>query len=81
MFEFAADIRRLIYTTNMVESHNSQIRRVTNTKGPFPSAEALRKLMFLANRGITRRWTKPTFNWASMLNQLAIRFEERFPPA
>lgn len=79
MFEYPSDIRRLIYTTNNVESYNAQLRKVTKTKGAFPSAEAVRKLLFLATRNITQKWTMPVQNWASILNQLAIRFEGRFP--
>lgn len=79
MFEYPADIRRLIYTTNSVEGYNRQLRKVIKTKGAFPSGEAARKLLFLANRDITRKWTAPVHNWAKVLNQLAIRFGERFP--
>jgi putative transposase len=79
MFDYAYDIRRLIYTTNLVEGYNGLIRRVIRNKGAFPHAEAVRKLLFLANRNITRTWTKPMMNWATMLNQLAIRFQDRFP--
>ena len=70
---------RLIYTTNLVESYNAQIRRVIRNKGAFPSAEAVRKLLFLAKRSITARWSKTFQNWPALLNQLAIRFEGRFP--
>lgn len=79
MFEYPPDIRRLIYTTNSVEGYNRQLRKVTKTKGLFPSGEAARKLLFLANRDITRKWTAPVQNWAKILGQLAIRFEGRFP--
>jgi transposase-like protein len=79
MFEYPSDIRRLIYTTNTVEGYNRQLRKVTKTKGAFPTAEAARKLLFLATRDITRKWTAPLHNWSSILNQLAIRFEGRFP--
>lgn len=79
MFDYPPDIRRLIYTTNNVESYNGQLRKVTKTKGAFPSAEAVRKLLFLVTRNITRKWTMPVLNWASILNQLAIRFADRFP--
>ncbi len=78
MFDYPPDIRRLIYTTNSVEGYNRQLRKVLNTKGAFPSAEAARKLLFLINRDITRKWTMPVHNWACILNQLAIRFEDRF---
>jgi putative transposase len=79
MFDFPSDIRRLIYTTNTVEGYNRQLRKVTKTKGAFPTGEAARKLLFLANRDITRKWTAPVHNWTRILNQLAIRFEGRFP--
>lgn len=79
MFDYPPDIRRLIYTTNTVEGYNRQLRKVIKTKGAFPSGEAARKLLFLANRDITRKWTAPVHNWAKILNQLAIRFGERFP--
>jgi transposase-like protein len=79
MFDYPPPIRRLIYTTNTVEGYNRQVRKVTKTKGSFPSAEAARKLLYLVNRDITRKWTAPVFNWTQILNQLAIRFEGRFP--
>jgi putative transposase len=79
MFDYPSDIRRLIYTTNTVEGYNRQLRKVTKSKGAFPSGEAARKLLFLANRDITRKWTAPVHNWTRILNQLAIRFEGRFP--
>ena len=78
MFDYPSDIRRLMYTTNSVEGYNRQLRKVLKTKGAFPSAEAARKLLFLINRDITRKWTMPVHNWACILNQLAIRFEDRF---
>lgn len=79
MFEYPAEIRRLIYTTNTVEGYNRQVRKVVKTKGAFPSGEAARKLLFLATRDITKKWTAPIYNWAKIRNQLAIRFEGRFP--
>jgi putative transposase len=78
-FDYPAEIRRLIYTTNSVESYNRQIRKVIKTKASFPSIEAARKLLFLANQNITRKWTAPIRDWPKILNQLAIRFEGRFP--
>jgi transposase-like protein len=79
MFEYGAEIRRLIYTTNSIEGYNRQLRKVTKTKGAFPSDEAARKLLFLINRDITRKWTAPIANWARIRNQLAIRFAGRCP--
>lgn len=78
MFDYPPDIRRLIYTTNAVEGYNRQLRKVTKTKGAFPTVESVRKLLFLVNRNVTAKWaTMP--NWATIRNQLAIRFEGRFP--
>jgi transposase-like protein len=79
MFDYPSDIRRLIYTTNTIEGYNRQLRKVIKTKGSFPTAEAVRKLLFLVTRDVTRKWTMPPQNWANILNQLAIRFEGRFP--
>jgi putative transposase len=79
MLDYAPDIRRLIYSTNYVESYNSQLRRLLKTKSALPSAETVRKLLFLANRSITDRWTKAIANWPAILNQLAIRFDGRVP--
>src|SRR5215211_2309046 len=79
MFEYGAEIRRLIYTTNSIEGYNRQLRKVTKTKGAFPTDEAARKLLFLVNRDITRKWTAPVANWARIRNQLAIRFAGRIP--
>jgi len=55
------------------------VRKVTKNKAAFPSVEAARKLLYLANRDITRKWTMPIHNWSAILNQLAIRFEGRLP--
>ena len=79
MFDYPAEIRRLIYTTNTVEGYNRQLRKVVKTKGALPSADAARKLLYLVTAGITKKWTAPIFNWAKIRNQLAIRFEGRFP--
>ncbi|GAA5530703.1 hypothetical protein Hgul01_04526 [Herpetosiphon gulosus] len=78
MFDYPPDIRRLIYTTNAVEGYNRQLRKVTKTKGAFLTVESVRKLLYLVNRDITAKWvTLP--NWARIRNQLAIRFDGRFP--
>jgi transposase-like protein len=76
-FDYPAEIRRIIYTTNTVEAYHRQIRRVTKTKSSFPSPEAARKLLYLATVDIQRKWTRPLWNWPQVLNQLGIRFEDR----
>lgn len=77
MFQFPAQIRRLIYTTNTVEGYHRQLRKVLKTKGAFSTDEAARKLLYLVTLDILRKWTGPIFNWPLILNQLAIRFEDR----
>ncbi len=78
-FEFPKEIRRLIYTTNTVEGYNRQLRKVIKNKSSFPTPEAIRKQLYLATRDITKKWNAPIRNWPLILNQLAIRFEDRFP--
>jgi transposase-like protein len=79
MFDYTPEIRRLIYTTNLIEAYHRQLRKVTKNRAAFPSPDAARKLLWLAHRDIARKWTMPIPNWAIILNQLAIRFEDRFP--
>jgi len=79
MFRFSKDIRRLIYTTNIIEGYNRQLRKVSKNRGVFPSDMAVRKLLWLAHQDIAKKWTMPIPNWALILNQLAIHFEGRFP--
>jgi transposase-like protein len=78
-FEFPKEIRRLIYTTNTVEGYHRQLRKVIKNKSSFPTPQAARKLLYLATMNITKKWTAPIRNWALILNQLAIRFEDRWP--
>jgi putative transposase len=78
-FKYAADIRRLIYTTNPIEGFHRQIRKVTKTKGAFTSDMALLKLVYLASERIAEKWTKPLLNWALTIQQFSIMFEGRMP--
>ena len=77
-FQYAEDIRRLIYTTNTVEGYHRQVRKVTKTKGVFMSDDSLIKLVYLAYRNIRKKWTMPLANWSLIAQQLCIRFENRF---
>ena len=79
MFDFPAEIRRVIYTTNAVEGYHRQLRKIIKTKAAFPTPEAARKILFLATNTIERKWATPIFNWTAILNQLAIRFDGRLP--
>ena len=76
-FQYAEDIRRLIYTTNTVEGYHRQVRKVTKTKGVFMSDDSLIKLVYLAYRNIRKKWTMPLANWSLIAQQLCIRFENR----
>jgi transposase-like protein len=78
-FSYPTEIRRLIYTTNAIEGYNRGLRKVLKTKSSFPTPEAARKLLYLANQNITKQWTMPMQNWANILNQLVIRFAGHFP--
>jgi transposase-like protein len=78
-FEFPQEIRRLIYTTNSVEGYHRQLRKVIKNKSSFPTPQAARKLSYLATLDITKKWTMPIWNWPLILNQLAVRFEDRWP--
>ena len=77
-FQYTPVIRKLIYTTNTVEGYHRQIRKVTKNKGVFPSDTALEKLVYLAYRNIRKKWTMPLANWATISQQLAIKFGNRF---
>jgi len=78
-FDFPADLRRLIYTTNAIESLNFQLRKVTKAKGHFPNDEAAIKLLYLALRNAEKKWTMVPRFWNSALNQLVIYFPGRLP--
>lgn len=76
-FQFTEGIRKLIYTTNLLEGYNRMLRKVTKTRANFPTSESALKLMYLATRDIERKWTMSIQNWNLILSQLAIRFEGR----
>lgn len=65
-FKYSEPIRRIIYTTNTIEGFHRQVRKITKTKGVFPSDEALLKLVFLAYRNISKKWTQPLQNWCRL---------------
>lgn len=77
-FGFSQEIRRLMYTTNAIESYNRQLRKSIKTKSVFSTPEAARKMLFLSTRNTLKKWTMPLHDWAKILNQLAIKFEGRF---
>lgn len=77
-FMFPPAIRRVIYTTNAIESINAQLRRAVKTRGHFPSDEAATKLLWLVLRNITEGWGGATHDWKTAMNQFAIIYAERF---
>jgi len=79
MFSFAPEIRRAIYTTNTIESLNMTLRKVIKNRAMFPSDEAVFKILYLALRNISKRWTMPIADWSGAMNQFAIIFEDRLP--
>ena len=77
-FAFPPEVRKLIYTTNAIESLHMRLRKIVKNRGHFPSDEAATKLLFLALRNITKDWTMPPRTWKEASNQFAIIFGERF---
>lgn len=76
-FKYPEPIRRIIYTTNIVEGFHRQIRKYTKSKGAFTSENALNKLIYCASQKILEKWTQPMHNWGLIASQLQIYFEDR----
>jgi putative transposase len=77
-FAFPPEVRRVLYTTNVLESVNARVRKILKTRGQFPTDEAATKLIWLALRNIAASWSRPTAAWRPAMNQFAILYEERF---
>ena len=77
-FAFPPAIRRVIYTTNAIESINARLRKIIKTRGHFPSDDAASKLIWLALRNITADWGRAAKDWKEAMNQFAILYAERF---
>ena len=78
-FDYPPEIRRIIYTTNAIESVNMRLRKVTKSRGAFPNDETVMKLFYLALMNISKRWTMPLRDWKPALNRFSTQFEERMP--
>ena len=76
-FDYPADIRKVIYTTNAIESVNVSLRKIAKTRGSFPTDDAVFKLFYLALTNISRKWTMPIWDWKAALNRYTIQLEER----
>lgn len=78
-FDYPPQIRKVIYTTNAIESVNMSLRKITKNRGSFPSDEALSKLFYLALKNISKKWNMPIRDWKAALNRFSIEFEDRVP--
>ncbi|WP_040534334.1 transposase, partial [Legionella drancourtii] len=76
-FKYPEELRRIIYTTNIVEGFHRQIRKYTKNKGAFTSENALIKLIYCACQQVLEKWNQPMHNWALIVSQLQIYFENR----
>ena len=79
MFEFPPAIHKAIYTTNVIESINSVIRKFTRNRKQFPNRDSALKLIYMATYEASKKWTMPIPHWKAVLNHLAIMFEGRMP--
>jgi putative transposase len=77
-FAFAPEVRKIIYTTNAIESLHSQVRKAVRGRGHFPSDEAASKLIWLVLRNISAKWKSPPIFWHAVKAQLALQFQDRF---
>ena len=80
-FAYPADIRKVMYTTNAVESLNMSLRKIIKMRGSFPNDEAALKLLYLALRNVVKKWTMPIPNWNAALNRFSILWPHRMPVA
>ena len=78
--DFPLEIRKIIYTTNVIENLNGKIRKYTKNKMTFPTDEAVLKSVYLSIHEATKKWTMPILNWGTILNQFVIMFEKRINP-
>jgi len=76
-FDYPPEIRKVIYTTNAIESINMSLRKIIKTRSSFPTDEAVTKLFYLALRNISKKWTMPIRDWKAALNRFSTQFEER----
>ena len=80
LFNFPKEIRKIIYTTNSIESYNSQLRKVLKGKGAFPNETSVMKLIYLQTVEVTKKWQRQISNWSQILNQLLILYPDRLTP-
>ena len=78
-FDYSEEIRKVIYTTNAIESLNYSLRRLLKTRAAFPNDDSILKVLYLAINRVAKKWTMPIRNWKAALNQFVILFEDRVP--
>lgn len=78
-FDYPPEIRKVVYTTNAIESLNYSLRKVLKKRGAFPSDQAIYKVLYLGLQNVAKKWTRPIQNWTAALNQFVILFEDRMP--
>jgi hypothetical protein len=76
-FDYSPEIRRVIYTTNAIESLNYSLRKLLKTRGAFPNDDAIVKILYLAINRVAKKWTMPIRDWKAALNQFVILFGDR----
>ncbi len=76
-FKYPYEVRKMVYTTNIIEGYHRQLRKVTKTKTAYPTDESLKKIIFLATNEISKKWTMPIRSWRECISQLSIYFEGR----
>ena len=79
IFKFSKDVRKIIYTTNAIESLNSSYRKLNRQRSVFPSDQALLKALYLATFEATKKWTQPIHNWGQAYGEMCIMYEGRLP--
>ena len=77
-FEYPQEIRKIIYTTNAVESYHRMVRKYTKSKAIFPTDDSIRKVIYMSVSEIAKKWTMPVRDWGLAYSQMAIYFEDRF---
>ncbi|MBW7888285.1 MAG: transposase [Bacteroidetes bacterium] len=79
-FKYPEEIRTIIYTTNAVESMHRQFKKLTKTRSLFPNDDALKKMLYLAYKDLSKKWTMPIRNWSIVLSIFSIVFEQSLEP-
>ena len=78
-FDYTPEIRKVIYTTNAIESLNYSLRKMLKNRGAFPNDDSIIKILYLAINRVSKKWTMPIRNWKAALNQFVILFGDRVP--